>query len=207
MYLNENTDEAFINFCNSLSQNTTSQLKELDLSRCFGRKTKVRNEAIDSLSNLVNSLRISKLHFKGGGKSSLKTDIIPFINNLIFNKNIEYLDISSHQVGDQLAFILRKVLLHNTTLRALHWDENETTYQGFKVFKFGLEKNFYINQMPVSLTDISNMLKTETEIEKKEPLMKLTKDIELLVSRNGTLNKINSNIKMEGEDGEVKIEE
>jgi len=111
------------------------------------------------------------------------------LNNLIFNKNIEFLDISSHQVGDQLAFVLRKVLLHNTVLRVLHWDENETSYQGFKVFKFGLEKNFYIYQMPVPLSDISNLLHHihEPEVDKKEPLMNLIKEIEILVSRNGIL--------------------
>jgi len=88
-----------------------------------------------------------------------------------------------------LAFALRKVLLHNFTIKAIHWDENETTIQGYKVFKFGLEKNFSLIQAPVTLKDILNALKNETETEKKEPLMNLIKEIELLISRNSALSK------------------
>jgi len=186
---NENTDEAIIAFCNMLSENKESAIKEIDLSRCFGKKTKVRNEALEALSRLVNTLPITKIYLKGGGKSSLKTDILHFINSLVFNQNVEYLDVSGQQVGDYLAFALRKVLLHNFTIKAIHWDENETTIQGYKVFKFGLEKNFSLIQAPVTLKDILNALKNETETEKKEPLMNLIKEIELLISRNSALSK------------------
>jgi len=133
----------------------------------------------------VNTLSISKLVFKGGSRSALRADILPFIYNLITNKSVEHLDISSHLVGDQLAFGLRKVLIHNIKLKSLFWDENDITYQGFKVFKFGLERNSSLTAMPASLRDINNILKNETEDEKKETLMNLIKDIELLVFRNG----------------------
>jgi len=182
---NENADEAFIDFCVALCQNQYS-LEDLDISRCLGRKSKSRNEVIESIIRLIDTLSIKKFHFGGGGKSTLRNEILPLINGIVYNKNLEYLDISSHLVGDQLAFALRKVLLHNNTLKTLHWDENETTFQGFNVFKFGLERNRVLNVMPIPLKDVYNVLKNENETERRDPLINLIKEIELLIFRNGS---------------------
>jgi len=184
---NELTDEGFTALCNVLTTNTDSKLVELDPSRCLFRRSKQRQEAIDALILLVRTIPIKKLIIRGGAtKYDLKNDIIPFIFKLITNKSIYYLDICGHQVGDQLAFCLRKVLQHNKIISCLLMDENGITIQGFKALKIAFERNFSLSYFPYPYRDVSYILRNES-ID-PEVILKLLKDIELLIYRNSNLD-------------------
>jgi len=159
-------------------------LVELDISRCLFKRSKqqLRQEAIEALIHLVRNAPLTKLVLRGGGKYSLKSDIIPLIFKLITNKKLIYLDISCHQVGDQLAYCLRKVLQHNKSIKSLLLDENDTTIQGFKALKIAFERNTYITYFPYPYKDISWILKSEGIDQ--EAALKLFKDIEHIINQN-----------------------
>lgn len=111
---------------------------------------------------MVDKSKIEKLRITEGPKSQLKQDIIPFVLQLMNNKTLKLLDISSHAMGDTLAIALSKAIQHNKCLETtLYWDENDITYNGLKLFKIGLGRNKTIKKMPLLLVDLANIIKAE----------------------------------------------
>jgi Ran GTPase-activating protein (RanGAP) involved in mRNA processing and transport len=184
-------DEGLLAICNYLtSEKTTSNLRELTMNRLFTRRTKDRQSAINSISALIDKSKIEKLRITGGAKSQLKQDIIPFVLQLMNNKTLKLLDISSHGVGDTLAIALAKVIQHNKSLETLFWDENDITYNGLKLFKIGLERNKTIKKMPLPLLDLANIIKNEHASHNPQAssnlneIVKLANEIQQLVFDN-----------------------
>lgn len=60
---------------------------------------------------------------------------------LMRNDVLEVLDITGNKCGDVIAEALHAVLPKNTTLKALFWDGNNTSVEGFKLFSDGLQVN------------------------------------------------------------------
>jgi len=65
-------------------------------------------------------------------------------------------------------------------------DENGITIQGFKALKIAFERNFSLSYFPYPYRDVSYILRNES-ID-PEVILKLLKDIELLIYRNSNLD-------------------
>lgn len=179
---NDCSDESILALLEYL-QNTenNNKLEELNLNRMFGRRTKDRQNVMNTLASVLETRPIKKLRLRGGAKSQLKSDLLALIIGLLNNESLKLLDITGNQVGDSLAYAFAKVLQHNHTLDALYWDDNGTTMSGLKMFKIGLERNNSIKKMPLPLIDMANILKVEPDLTS---VVALTSEIQEIVFDN-----------------------
>ncbi|GAM18740.1 hypothetical protein SAMD00019534_019150, partial [Acytostelium subglobosum LB1] len=161
---NDLGDEGISIVCDLLASHTN--LKSLDISGNFIRRSKVRTNAIESIINMVEKKSrtyssIKTLIIQGGSKSQLKGDLLPIICSLYYNSTLKELDISGHSIGDIGAAALGKLLQSNFTLEKLEWDDNSTTARGLMLFKLGLLRNSSLCKMPIPMRDIATSLKSD----------------------------------------------
>eukprot|EP01129_Flabellula_baltica_P007009 TRINITY_DN2680_c0_g2_i1.p1 TRINITY_DN2680_c0_g2~~TRINITY_DN2680_c0_g2_i1.p1 ORF type:complete len:906 (-),score=151.36 TRINITY_DN2680_c0_g2_i1:751-3468(-) len=108
---NEMSDDSVKVLFDRLANNPgIMSLTELNMNSCLTRKSKQRGDAMRAIISLVNRECLKRIHFTGSKKAPLKSDILPFVYNLINSRSVKYLDISGHLAGDQLANCLSKIL-------------------------------------------------------------------------------------------------
>jgi len=145
-------------------------LQTLYMNSIFESRTKERAAAVESLIRIVDSsaensnatsnggLRLRVFHCAGditNPRRQLREDILPLVFHLMLNETLQELKISGHSVGEALAITLSKVIQCNKNLQVLEWDDNRTTYQGFKKFQIALERNSSLIRMPLPYKDIA----------------------------------------------------
>lgn len=179
---NDLSDEGILSLLEYLQKaDNNKSLEELNMNRMFGRRTKDRQQVMNSLVAMLEIRPIKKLRLRGGSKSQLKSDLFTLVIGLLNNKTLRLLDITGNQCGDSLAYAFAKVLQHNDTIDTLYWDDNGTTMSGLKTLKIGLERNKAIKKMPLPLIDMSNILKVETDLTS---VVALTSEIQEIVFDN-----------------------
>ncbi|PRP81158.1 hypothetical protein PROFUN_01992 [Planoprotostelium fungivorum] len=172
----------------ALGLRNNNSIKKLYLNRNFKGKSKDRSRAVQTLIQLVTSdCTIEALHIsaKPHSHSSLKQDLVPFVQSLEKNTTLCELGISGHQMGNTGAIALAKVLQINTQLTSIIWDENDTGFTGLMSVKYGLKMNKSIKYMPLPLIDIGSLvreLSREEQIKLKLTLAKIEKCIALNIS-------------------------
>ena len=117
--------------------------------------TSLRRRSIESFCSFLRENRsLKRLELRGSQQKAWRTDLAPVIESLSWNETLEELDISGQFGGDRIAVVLGKVLLVNTSLKRLYWDNNETTGDGFRGFWEGFKRNSSLLRMHMPLNDV-----------------------------------------------------
>eukprot|EP01130_Rhizamoeba_saxonica_P004735 TRINITY_DN1920_c0_g1_i1.p1 TRINITY_DN1920_c0_g1~~TRINITY_DN1920_c0_g1_i1.p1 ORF type:complete len:1114 (-),score=239.65 TRINITY_DN1920_c0_g1_i1:62-2983(-) len=154
-YRDEDIIELF-NYC-SENLNQLTSLKLLNISRIFSHRRTNRETAVESVSRFIESSYINDLKIAGGGKGTMRADIVPIAWSLMKNRTITHFDISDNEGGDDVAVCIMKVLQRNKYLHNLSWDGNNISYDGYLSFNIGLQRNSTLTNMPTPIKDITNL--------------------------------------------------
>lgn len=136
---------------------------------------------------MLKTSKVTHLSMNGGSQRQLKEQLIYFLQGLCGQCNLEYLDISGHQIGPDGTFWIGELLRVNISLKTLYWDDNGTTFASLKHFRLSLMQNFSLNFSPLPYTDIVQIQKSysnQTEINNELLLIQkcLQRNHELFVS-------------------------
>ncbi|KAK5583268.1 hypothetical protein RB653_004859 [Dictyostelium firmibasis] len=192
---NDLGDEGITILCDYMANHQS--IRNLDLSGNFSKRTKSRQNAIESIVNMLekkskthNSIRSLILNSGySGSRTQLKGDLLPIVCSTFYNGTLKELDISGHSSGDILAAAIGKLLQCNAGLETLYFDDNSITCRGLTLIKFGLQRNTTITQLPLPIKDIAASLKSDATPLNLQKLTDVSNEIQQTILDNYT-NKI-----------------
>lgn len=164
-------------------------LKELILDRNFRLHSKNGSfiPALEALLRLLNTSAIISLSLVGSSqKGQLKEQLIPFLQGLCEQCNLVSLNIANNQIGPKGAVWLGNLLQLNGSLKQLEWDDNNTSLSGFIFFYRCLKSNFFLTEMNIPFTDVTQLYKI-LSFQNVQQLSKLLNKIEKILRRNLSL--------------------
>lgn len=145
-------------------------------------------KSVENLIKLIRKSQIQSLSIAGGYKSQLRSQILPFLEELGHNTTLTELNISGHMAGNAGATVLSKSLRTNRTLISLDWDNNGTTVVGFRNFKNGLKYNGgHLRVCPLPIRDYTIAVKNESSPQAIKLLETLLTKIERYIHQNEIL--------------------
>ncbi|GAB6032597.1 hypothetical protein CHUAL_011487 [Chamberlinius hualienensis] len=151
-------------------------IRRLSIARNFtNAKAKHISQAMEALVQIIQEEEC-KLEYLSLADSRLKMDINNLINALGSNQCLVTVDISGNQMGDTGARLLAKALQINNRLRAVIYDRNNVTGQGFQDLAYAMESNYAVRYMPFPMHDAMVAMKsmpekTEVALRKIENLL------------------------------------